>query len=334
MKLSVAIVVAALVAAAVCPARAQETSAKIAQTEKPANTPEDSRFASAMEAEGYTPVPLTSKASHYFIEVAIGEDKGRFLLDSGSMTSVLYETSAAKFKMEMESANLDAIGVGGGGKIKSIAKTKALSCGMLSGLKQSFYVTPSAVKPGAGDGYWDGVLGADFLQAHAGVIDFSSHTVWLKSALGKPAAPSRFNASMNSLGYAAAKFTVQEGHLFVDATIGEVKARFLLDSGAVVSMFKKSDTEKYTMTLIKGRAVIAGLSGPEEVKALAKTQQLRIGTGDAVGQDFYVVELAGLPQDFLARFDGILGCDFFAKKKALIDYANSTLWLPQSGRSK
>lgn len=334
IKSSVAIIVAALSTSAICPAQAQEASAKTVLPETPANTLEDWRFASAMKAEGYMPIPLASKANHYFIDVVIGQDKGRFLMDSGAMASVLYETSAARFKMEMESANLDAVGVGGGGKINSIAKTKALACGTLSGLKQSFYVTHSAVKPEAGDGYWDGLLGADFLQAHAGVIDFSSHTVWLRSAPGKPAATSRFNASMNSLGYAAAKFTVQEGHLFVDASIGDVKARLLLDSGAVVSMFKKSATEKYTMTLIIGRAVIAGLSGPEEVKALAKTQQLRIGAGDAGAQDFYVVELAGLPQDFLGRFDGILGCDFFATKKALIDYANSTLWLPQSKGSK
>ena len=361
---SAALVVSLLVAAAVCPAQSQQAGnntyraepqsppstqgnskqrdaaspggvpANTVQTEKPGNAPEALGLAATMKAGGYTPIPLTSKSSHYFIELVIGGDKGRFLLDSGAMASVLYEASVAKFKIEMEAANLDAIGVGGSGKIKSIARTKSLACGALSGMTQRFYITPSAAGPGAGDDYWDGVLGADFLQSHAGIIDFSSHTVWLRAAPGTPVEPSGFIANMNSLGFAAAKFTVQDNHLFVDGSIGDAKARLLLDSGAVVSMFKKSAVEKFTMTVIKGRAVIVGLGGPEEIHALAKTQELHIGSGDAVSQEFYVLEMANLPKEFITRFDGILGYDFFAKKNALIDYANSALWLPRSPGSK
>ncbi|MCP5535700.1 MAG: clan AA aspartic protease [Akkermansiaceae bacterium] len=133
-----------------------------------------------MKAKGYTKVGFDEEMNHLFIDVKIDGKKGRFLLDTGAMATIMKESSAAKFDLEIKPANVQAGGVGGGAQIKGQVNAKEFEMGGAKGGEQTFYIMDLNHMPQNYASKMDGIIGGDFFKAKKAHFDYAGGVLWVK----------------------------------------------------------------------------------------------------------------------------------------------------------
>jgi predicted aspartyl protease len=135
-------------------------------------------------ADGWVEVPF-SKGSDT-IPVVDGEIAGESLhlvLDTGAATLAIDQAVATRLKLEVGAADKRAVGVGAGAPIRSV-KLPKLRLGRLDTTPARAVVLDldavNMSRSRRGDPPVDGVLGADFLDAHRAVIDFAAGRLYLR----------------------------------------------------------------------------------------------------------------------------------------------------------
>ena len=117
-------------------------------------------------------------------------------------------------------------------------------------------------------------------------------------------------------------------HLFLQCSINDKPALFLLDTGSGISIIDFNQIEKYNLTIKPGwgSGVITGLGTLENVQYLSNVKFKISGTG--YKPVFYSADLANVNQSFASRnikISGILGGDFFKQYQATINYKQSLI---------
>lgn len=133
-----------------------------------------------MTAKGYTKVEFDEEMNHLFIDVKIEGKEGRFLLDTGAMATIMKESSAPKFGLDIKPANIQAGGVGGGAQIKGQVKTEKFEMNGEQSGKQVFYIMALNHMPQNYASKMDGILGGDFFKAKKAHFDYAGGILWLK----------------------------------------------------------------------------------------------------------------------------------------------------------
>ena len=134
-----------------------------------------------MKAKGYTKVEFDEEMNHLFVDVKIEGKKGRFLLDTGAMATIMKESAVGKFGLEVKPVNVQAGGVGGGAQIKGMVQTKKFEIGGTNtGEKQTFFIMALNHMPQNYADRLDGILGGDFFKAKKAHFDYADGVLWLK----------------------------------------------------------------------------------------------------------------------------------------------------------
>jgi hypothetical protein len=133
-----------------------------------------------MKAKGYTKVEFDEEMNHLFIDVKIEGKKGRFLLDTGAMATIMKESSAPKFGLEIKPADVQAGGVGGGAQIKGQVNTKKFEMGGAKSGEQTFYIMELNHLPQNYADKMDGIIGGDFFKAKKAHFDYAGGILWVK----------------------------------------------------------------------------------------------------------------------------------------------------------
>lgn len=101
---------------------------------------------------------------------------------------------------------------------------------------------------------------------------------------------------------------------------GNKPLNFLVDTGASLSILKKSFIHEETLCYPEQKCKIKGISN-NIIYTLAKcTAQINLSKGQSISQDFQIV-----PNDFPIPCDGILGKDFLKLNHCIIDYSRNVL---------
>ena len=133
-----------------------------------------------MKAKGYTKVEFDEEMNHLFIDVQIEGEKGRFLLDTGAMATIMKESSAPKFGLKIKPANVKAGGVGGGAQIKGQVQAKEFEMGGSKSGEQTFYIMELNHLPQNYRKKMDGIIGGDFFKAKKAHFDYAGGILWVK----------------------------------------------------------------------------------------------------------------------------------------------------------
>ena len=150
-------------------------------TAKPAN-PSDARRAALVRA-GYTHVPLTPdpRQLSFFVDGAIGPEKTKFLLDSGSMNTSLDLKLAKRLKLKLGE---EAASVGLDGKL---AGRRTYVPGLMIGSHDTRKEWPSlpvqAIDLSGHPGSPSGVLGVGVLDMWGAIVDYPARAMYLKPPL-------------------------------------------------------------------------------------------------------------------------------------------------------
>ncbi len=119
--------------------------------------------------------------------------------------------------------------------------------------------------------------------------------------------------------------------LFLDLTVNNKKARFIIDTGASVSLVDYEQAEDYGFQYFKNRNVgkINGIGGVTDLRMVTKLKVAAFGC-ESKFIPFYGSNLKYLNDHLASQYTkvlGVLGSDFLARSGAVIDYQQRKLIL-------
>lgn len=161
-----------------------------------AQTSVSARVASALEAAGYTAIPMTRHGdAHLTVEMRVNGVPGRFILDTGAGRTVIDRAAQPRFD-EGRAVVAGGVATGAGGSGLAIAALPGSRLRIGAYRDDAFTVHflsldhVNAAFSQRGEAPVDGVIGADVLVRGGAVIDYPDMRLYLRNpgAGGSPAA--------------------------------------------------------------------------------------------------------------------------------------------------
>jgi len=122
-------------------------------------------------------------------------------------------------------------------------------------------------------------------------------------------------------------------HIMVRATVNNMSANFLIDTGASQTVFNKLSVAEFQdgVSFVKKEGVTSGIDKTEMQAEEFTVEALRIGELDFSPYKGIALDMSHINELYsslgLPRIDAILGGDFLKKHKASINYKRKTLRL-------
>lgn len=141
-----------------------------------------------LSGQGYQPVELTrNKAGHLTITATVNNVEGLFILDTGAGCTIIDATSAGKLDLRLQTDEMKQKGAGAGGNKLQVTPSKGNSMVINDLVIKDHTLSvmnlehvKAAYKELGIDDVFLGVIGADILDPHEAVIDYSRKKLWLK----------------------------------------------------------------------------------------------------------------------------------------------------------
>lgn len=135
--------------------------------------------------------------------------------------------------------------------------------------------------------------------------------------------------------YKKIKFKVSKTqHLTIKAAINGVKGVFILDTGASNSCVGFESIELFNLKANHSKTKAAGAGATGMDTQLAEHNKLKIGSWKTVGFNVVIFDLShvneALRQHKAKAVHGIIGADVLLQGDAIIDYANTFLYLKKN----
>lgn len=253
------------------------------------------------------------------IEVQLGAIKADFLLDTGGQLAITVPppliNSATGVKLGAEQRKMgDA-----GGNVFMVQSLRATSVklgsselGPVDGLVNYKW----GLKIGSGDAPEvtnKGVIGLGALSSRNILLDLSARRLVLfdKGGQDRP----------DLTGWRQVPFTYDKAGVVMQVSVNGATAAMSLDTAATTSVVSKgSAVFAATPSPCHGKPPSTQFCGMKEFK------QVKAGDGDIGALTAAVVELQGVP------FDGLLGIDFFLRRKVFIDFDVKALFIEVAAR--
>lgn len=291
---------------------------------------------SFLQRLGYFPIPLFHQDNHLYVDGELNGAKARFFVDSGWSLSAVDEARADK---------LPRVGEG-------VAGVKDSFLGELTGtnwhlvqrleiagaqfLNQPVRLRRLASRTGKIPA--SAVLGCDFLFRNFALIDFQERRLFVRGS-GPPSAHRQaLEESLRRSGFGRAELTVSPALAFTAAgRIGDEQVPLVVDTGGVWSILDKEVARRLGLKLHPSHYKIGGVAARRmESLSVARLETFGLGGTTLKEFEFGVADLAqwrlgegrGDEAEVAA---GVLGADFLAYHRALLDFHGKAMWfLPEA----
>ena len=124
-------------------------------------------------------------------------------------------------------------------------------------------------------------------------------------------------------------FKSRTGHITATFTVNGKPCVFLIDTGGGATLIDKSKREKYGLEASGTGDYAAGIGSKSPL--VKTTATLQANGYDFEAEDLYLMDISYINAEFkkfhARQVDGVLGTDFLEKYQAVIDYAQSKLFL-------
>ena len=177
-----------------------------------------------------------------------------------------------------------------------------------------------------------GILGQEVYQDFEVFIDFQNRVIVLSRVDRKGIrldTVSRYEAPYDSMD-----FELKRHLIIVETRINEVRVRMILDSGAELNLIDRGVNRKVLdrFTIIK-RVNLLGV-GKNEVEVLAGVMnEVYCGNQYSEKMNTLLTSLDEINQSFGTSVQGVLGYEFFKKRRVLINYERRKLYFFSPVRS-
>lgn len=124
-------------------------------------------------------------------------------------------------------------------------------------------------------------------------------------------------------------FKTRTGHITTTFDVNGKSCVFLIDTGGGATLIDRSKKQKYNLTSSSTGDYAAGISSRSPLISTSATFQ--INGQDITVDDLYLMDITYINSVFrknhARQVDGVLGSDFLAKYRAVIDYTQSKLFI-------
>lgn len=251
-----------------------------------------------------------------------GQGPYRFLVDSGATSTVLAEALIEDLKVPVLSHAVASC-VGGSGRTGTkLARLDTLQVGDLEITNLPVSSFDNAIFSGLIDGVLSTADLADFLIT----LDYVDRKILLEPKKG---ALAEKDSSQNAAGVVAPFRILGNLILLPVAVNGSEAQSFLFDTGAVTSTLSKRQAAFLGVTEDTPKAKVdlqfAGACGVTQSVLSVPRVSLSLARMTTPFAKILAVELKEISKELRTEVSGILGGDFYSKRKVMIDYANTKI---------
>lgn len=137
---------------------------------------------------------------------------------------------------------------------------------------------------------------------------------------------------LSDAGYKKVSLTkLATGHLIFYGKINRTEGRFILDTGAGISVIEEQSSEKFNLKAVMSDCKATGVGSGEIHVYKSEANQLNIDGYHIENLILMVINLEHvnnrLESAGIEKVDGVLGSDVLTRAKAIIDYAQTCLYL-------
>lgn len=292
----------------------------------------------ALRPEGYTSTPLRHGAGpHLEVTARINGVSGLFLVDTGAQITVIHRASLRRFHLTAVKTGVRVYGaVGGPGERIEAALASRIQVGAgeaspyLLGVSDLSALNQGRRKPA--EAHFDGILGADMLQAFGFIIDCQGLRLYSrKEGPARPASPglARFLAGRQFTAVPLRRFSLSDFEVI--ANVNGHKALWLVDTGAAVTLLDSALSRRAGIKVNKTNLSVGGAGGGRQRIDIGIVENLRLSSLRVRSAVIAISDISAgnsaLQEDGKPPIDGYLGADFLREKGAVIDCGQMRLYL-------
>ena len=280
---------------------------------------------------------------HHWLAASLNGRKGNFILDTGAGGTVLDPTVLDRFRIDAASAHgvKDSAGVGGAVELKQYKVETFSIDGESLNLAEVNVVDLGAVLPGlsrAAGVNLHGIVGQDVLTAHGGILEVAADRLFLQRDSEKVTTDETDTGAwvkrLSEDGYVALPLKkLATGHETIGAEVNGVGGRFIIDSGARLSVVNLGRLDHFEMTQadrLEADSASGGVGGAINIRQY----QLRsfrlegqVVLQPTLGSSDLSAVVAAIEAEVGLLIDGVIGQDTLIRHHAIIDIAEQRLLL-------
>lgn len=291
-----------------------------------------------LRPEGYVAAALRHGAGpHLEVTARINGIVGLFLVDTGAQITVVNRASLSHFHLTAVKTGVRVFGaVGGPGERIEAALASNIRIGPAEASPYLLGVSDlSALNRGRRrptEGHFDGIIGADVLQAFGFIIDCRGLRLYARKE-----GPGKANSSRLASFLQAERFTEVPMHRLsisdfeVIANVNGRKALWLVDTGAAVTLLDAAISRKAGIKVNRTNLSVGGAGGGLKRIDIGVVENLRLSSLRVRSAVIAISDIAtnneALQEEGKPPIDGYLGADFLREKNAVIDCGQMRLFL-------
>ena len=278
---------------------------------------------------GYGGAPLVHLGNRYHLPIQSNGKPGNLLVDTGAPMTLLYRSSLGQLNLTESKTTQHVSGAFGRGRdVYGMTTIKALTAG-------NCVLTNVPVAVVSDNSYSrrlsNGVLGLPELIRFGAVLDLQNHLLYLRPSRPPESVASEIKAILSRQGYTAVPLLLKKNKVYAVGAVNGVSCHFIVDTGGFLTALDARFAVRTKLNVGATPIVGQGLGGSSPV-GITKLTSLRIGNYEIKNASASVAPLN--PAIFEANSDtaGLLGAEYLAINRAIVDFVSGTLYLRPPGR--
>jgi predicted aspartyl protease len=272
---------------------------------------------------GYLRIDLTRNwQNHMLAPVRLNGRTAHLLVDTGAVFSCVDLAKERSFGFRPEKGMVAMVN----GRKYGAARIDSLGIGPVEmrNLKVALInASEYETRRGSDEVRVDGILGLDVLRLGHAVLDCRQPRLFWKAI---PSAPNLMAATLRAAGWTAVKLELKDNLYFANGTVNETPARFVVDTGAFVTLVDRNFAARAGLKADGLRLRTKGIHHEDTQSRVAHPTTLAIG---GLRLRNYPVAISALRKPGLLddTVSGLLGADVLGRNLGVIDCEQHVLYL-------
>jgi predicted aspartyl protease len=281
-------------------------------------------------SHGYGGAQLVRTGQYYHLPIVANGKPANLIVDTGAPNSMIFRWSLKRLDLTESKTEVREGGAFG----RSAQVYGKTNIGTLTTGNCSLMNVPAAVANDNGTstnfiGHPNGLLGLRELVKFGAVLDFSHRLIYLRPSRPDSEVAAAIQSMLEQNHFTAIPLALRRNHLSVPAKVNNVPCRFLVDSGAFLTLLDRDFAAAAKLGGAPTRAVAHGIGKP--------TEQLRVASFSSLWVGDYQIKhasaaVASLDSEILGRgtdseVAGLLGVEYLALNSAVLDFISGTMYL-------
>ncbi len=280
-----------------------------------------------LEIPGHVGVPIAGAYEHrVLVNASIDVEPVRLLVDTGAAGNAIDIGTAERIGRRFGAlAQGKVADIGGRAEEAGVHVFPDFRIGGITFPKFPALVREFAFADNKGrSSPFHGIAGFMFLRPHGAILDFDNFRLFLRRE-GAPLVD--LGPLLTPRGYRGTPLVFQRNAAFVEASVGAKKFHVLVDTGATVSLLSLPLLRELGVKTEPAGTKVSGVHGEGGELHKATVAGLVIA-GRRVEAQVGAAELGiGEGLELPSRLLGIAGYEFYARHRAVIDFASGRMYL-------